>query len=438
MAHVSPESVDGIPPKPAPPPPLSAAPDENGRFGAYGGSTVPETLVPALQNLESSYLAATGDRRFWDELRTLLGSYVGRPTPLYEATRLTRFVRSRNPKNRGATIWLKREDLAHTGSHHINNALGQALLAKRMGKQRIIAETAAGQHGVAAATAAAHFGLACEIYMGAEDARRQQSNVARMEMLGARVVQIDSGSRTLNDALTQALRDWTDSHGSTHFLVGSVVGPHPYPAIVRDFQSIIGRETKGQALRAFGRLPHAIVASVGGGSNAAGMFYPFIDEAQVRLIGVEAGGEGDRPGAHAASLARGVPGELHGTYTYVLQDADGRTSRTHSCSAGLDFPAVGPELAYWKDAGRLTSTIATDQQAIDAFSLLTRAEGILPALETAHALAEALRLAGEMDAEHHLVVCLSGRGEKDIEEFARLTQVPRSTDQALHTQNSTG
>jgi tryptophan synthase beta chain len=317
-------------------------------------------------------------------------------------------------------IWLKREDLAHTGAHKINNTMGQGLLCKRMGKKRVIAETGAGQHGVATATAAAQMGLHAEIYMGAEDVRRQALNVARMKLLGARVIPVESGSRTLKDATNEAMRDWMGSVETTHYIIGSVVGPHPFPAIVRDFQSIIGRECKGQCLRNMGRMPDAIVACVGGGSNAAGIFYPFIDEPSVALVGVEAGGRGTGPGEHAAPLSVGSPGILHGSLSYVLQDEFGQTAPAHSCSAGLDYPGVGPEHAYWKDAGRVRYTAVTDDDALDAFAMLAQREGIIPALETAHAIAEAVRLAGEMNEDQHVVVCCSGRGDKDLDEAMRL------------------
>ncbi|MCB9846630.1 MAG: tryptophan synthase subunit beta [Phycisphaeraceae bacterium] len=405
-----------------------AAPtDVPGRFGPYGGAYVPETLIPALQSLEETYERLTAEERFRDELRELLANVAGRPTPLSPAERLTRFVRARARKGRGARIWLKREDLCHTGAHKINNTLGQALLAKRMGKRRVIAETGAGQHGVATATASAHFGLACEIYMGSEDARRQRLNVVRMELLGATVVRVESGSRTLKDATNEAMRDWMGSSESTHYIIGSVVGPRPYPQMVADFQSVIGAETKGQALRQMGKLPDSIVACVGGGSNAAGMFRPFIEDAATRLVGVEAGGRGSDPGDHAASLLRGRPGVLHGAYTYVLQTDEGQTLPVHSCSAGLDYPAVGPEHAMWKDSGRVTYNAVTDAQALDAFSLLAHTEGLLPALETAHAVAEAVRLAEDMDENADLVICLSGRGDKDVEEVVRLQALRQST-----------
>lgn len=405
---------------PATPTSLSAVPDSRGRFGAFGGSYVPETLVAALEQLKAEYERARQDRAFWDELGGALRMFVGRPTPLYRADRLTAHARSAAAPGHGATIWLKREDLAHTGAHKINNTLGQGLLTRRMGKARVIAETGAGQHGVATATAAAVLGLRCDVYMGAEDARRQRLNVIRMRILGARVVEVNAGSRTLKDATNEAMRDWMGSVEHTHYIIGSVVGPHPFPMIVRDFQSVIGREARAQALAQFGRLPDCIVACVGGGSNAAGIFHPFIDDAGVRLVGVEAGGRSSSPGDHAASLGLGSPGILHGSLSYVLQDPFGQTADVHSCSAGLDYPGVGPEHAYWKDSGRVAYTSVTDDEALDAFTLLARLEGIIPALESAHAIAEGARLAAAMRADQHLVINLSGRGDKDVEEAARL------------------
>jgi tryptophan synthase beta chain len=392
---------------------LAAVPDSRGRFGAFGGTYVPETLVAALHQLRDAYEGARGDAGFWSELEELHRTFVGRPTPLYRADRLTEHVG-------GATIWLKREDLAHTGAHKINNTLGQALLTRRMGKGRVIAETGAGQHGVATATAAAHFGLACDVYIGAEDARRQRLNVVRMELLGAKVIQVEAGSRTLKDATNEALRDWMGSVDHTHYILGSVVGPHPFPMIVRDFQSVIGRETRAQAVEQIGRLPDVIVACVGGGSNAAGMFYPFIEDAGVALVGVEAGGSGAGPGQHAASLTYGSPGVLHGSLSYVLQNEEGQTSPVHSCSAGLDYPGVGPEHSFWKDAGRVRYETANDAAALEAFTLLARTEGIIPALESSHAVASAVRLARGMGPEAQVVVNLSGRGDKDVDEAARL------------------
>ncbi len=399
---------------------LSAVPSPAGRFGVFGGSYVPETLVAALDQLRDVYASVRDDRDFWRELDELSRTFVGRATPLYRASRLTASVRDKAPRGRGATIWLKREDLAHTGAHKINNTLGQALLTLRMGKKRIIAETGAGQHGVASATAAAHFGLSCDVYMGAEDVRRQRLNVVRMRLMGARVIEVNSGSRTLKDATNEAMRDWMGSVEHTHYIIGSVVGPHPFPMIVRDFQSVIGRETRDQCLRTLGRLPDCVIACVGGGSNAAGIFYPFVDDAGVRLIGVEAGGRSNQPGQHAAPLSFGSPGVLHGSLSYVLQDESGQTADVHSCSAGLDYPGVGPEHSYWKDTGRVGYTAVTDDAALDAFTALARSEGIIPALETSHAIAQAVITGAEMNADQHLVVNLSGRGDKDVDEAARL------------------
>jgi len=410
---------DLIPAKPKPPK-LSEVPDLAGRFGKFGGRYVPETLYAALDQLRAIYDEVSADPRFWDELSELHRTFVGRSTPLYPAQRLTQYARSRSSTGEAATIWLKREDLAHTGAHKINNTLGQALLTRRMGKKRIIAETGAGQHGVASATAAAHFGLACDVYMGSEDVRRQKLNVTRMKLLGARVIEVESGSKTLKDATNEAMRDWMGSVEHTHYIIGSVVGPDPFPRIVRDFQSIIGRETKSQCLRLLNGLPAAVIACVGGGSNAAGIFFDFVDDANVQLIGVEAGGRGNTPGGHAAPLSFGSPGILHGSLSYVLQDQFGQTADVHSCSAGLDYPGVGPEHAYWKDSGRVRYTAVTDDQALDAFTLLANTEGIIPALETSHALAEAVELAQKFTKDKHIVVCLSGRGDKDVDEASRL------------------
>jgi tryptophan synthase beta chain len=404
-------------------PRISDVPTPEGRFGKFGGAYVPETLVNALEQLAQVYQSVQRDERFWNELQDLLKSFVGRQTPLYHAQRLTSHageLARRNGRHEAANIWLKREDLAHTGAHKINNTLGQCLLTRKMGKKRIIAETGAGQHGVASATAAAHFGLQCDVYMGAEDVRRQKLNVTRMRMMGATVIEVESGSRTLKDATNEAMRDWMGSVEHTHYIIGSVVGPHPFPMIVRDFQSIIGLETKAQSLRLFSKLPDAIVACVGGGSNAAGIFYPFVDDAAVKLVGVEAGGHAPHPGEHAATLSLGQPGILHGSLSYVLQDQFGQTAPVHSCSAGLDYPGVGPEHAYWKDSGRVNYTAVTDDQALDALLLLSRAEGIIPALETAHAIAEGVRLASTMTAQQHVVICCSGRGDKDVDEASRL------------------
>ncbi|MBL8746842.1 MAG: tryptophan synthase subunit beta [Phycisphaerae bacterium] len=408
--------------------PLSNVPDAAGRFGPFGGRYVPETLVAALDQLASEYQRAANDPHFHAELDHLLKSFVGRPTPLYRAEGLTRLARQHAPPNHGATIWLKREDLAHTGAHKINNTMGQALLARRMAKKRVIAETGAGQHGVATATAAAHFGLECDIYMGAEDARRQRLNVVRMKLLGARVIEVHSGLRTLKDATNEAMRDWMASVESTHYILGSVVGPHPFPRIVRDFQAVIGREARGQCMDTLGSLPECVVACVGGGSNAAGIFHAFIEDSEVTLVGVEAGGRGAEPGEHAAPLTYGSPGILHGSLSYVLQDHNGQTADVHSCSAGLDYPGVGPEHAYWKDAGRVRYTTATDEQALHAFQQCCKVEGIIPALETAHAISEALSVAAAAPREHNIVVCLSGRGDKDVDEAARLIATTAMND----------
>ena len=394
--------------------PLSAVPDSLGRFGRFGGRYVPETLLAALEQLEQSYAESVADPSFHHELDGLLSAFVGRQTPLLFAQRLTQRVG-------GAQIYFKREDLSHTGAHKINNTLGQSLLALRMGKQRIIAETGAGQHGVATATACARFGLECVVYMGAEDVRRQAPNVRNMRFMGAEVRPVETGSRTLRDAINEAMRDWMGSVETTHYIIGSVVGPHPFPQIVRDFQSVIGRETIDQCRSQLGKLPDAVIACVGGGSNAAGMFFPFIDHKDVQLIGVEAGGRSGNPGDHAASLSFGEPGILHGSLSYVLQDGDGQTCDVHSCSAGLDYPGVGPEHSFWRDTGRVSYTSVTDEQALEAFDTVARQEGILPALETSHALAWAIEEAAKRDASEVIVVCLSGRGDKDAAEIARLT-----------------
>jgi tryptophan synthase beta chain len=388
--------------------------DSVGRFGPFGGQYVPETLVAALHQLEAAWTEAQSDRCFHEELDGLLSEFVGRPTPVTEATGLE------EEDAGGARIWLKREDLAHTGAHKINNTLGQALLARRMGKERVIAETGAGQHGVATATACARLNLACEVYMGAEDARRQALNVFRMELLGAVVKIVDSGSRTLKDATNEAMRDWMGSSDTTHYILGSVVGPHPFPLIVRDLQSIIGREAREQCERLFGGLPDCIVACVGGGSNAAGIFAAFAADPGVRLVGVEAGGTGLGVGQHAAPLNLGEPGVLHGSLSYVLQDEFGQTQPVHSCSAGLDYPGVGPEHAAWKDTGRVEYTLVDDAEAIAAFRKLSEGEGIIPALESSHAVAAALKIAPTMPRGTHLLINLSGRGDKDVQEVQRL------------------
>jgi tryptophan synthase beta chain len=394
-------------------PATSQVPDAAGRFGEFGRRFVPETLMHALELLTDDYAKAKADPAFQAELAALLKNYVGRPNPLYFAERLTRHCG-------GARIYLKREDLNHTGAHKINNALGQALLTLRMGKKRVIAETGAGQHGVATATACAHFGLDCVVYMGEEDIRRQKLNVFIMKTMGAEVRPVTSGSKTLRDAINEAMRDWMGSVENTHYIIGSVVGPHPFPMIVRDFQSVIGREARAQSLEILGRLPDEVIACVGGGSNSAGMFFPFVDDTKVVLTGVEPGGRGNQPGQHASTLSYGVKGVLHGSYSYVLQDADGQTSDVHSVSAGLDYPGVGPEHSYWKDAGRVRYTPITDAEALDAFSMLSRMEGILPALESSHAIAQAMKAARERGPEEAVVVCLSGRGDKDVYEVARV------------------
>ena len=385
-----------------------------GRFGEYGGRFVPETLIAALDELTGVYAAAQADPAFWAELDALWRDFVGRPTPLYRARRLGEACG-------GVDVWLKREDLNHTGAHKINNSLGQVLLARRMGKQRIIAETGAGQHGVATATACALFGLTCIVYMGEEDVRRQALNVYRMHLLGAEVRPVGSGTRTLKDATNEAIRDWVTNVGDTHYIIGSVVGPDPYPRMVRDFQSVIGRESRAQVLEAEGRLPEAVVACVGGGSNAIGMFHPFVDDAGVELIGIEAAGEGVDSGRHAATLTLGKPGVLHGCLSYLLQDAQGQVAPAHSVSAGLDYPGVGPEHSFLKDSGRARYTSVTDAEALDAFQRLARLEGIIPALESAHAIAFLLREGARWKGRGPVVVCLSGRGDKDVAQVAELT-----------------
>src|SRR5262245_29836084 len=382
-------------------------PDARGYYGAYGGRFVPETLVAPVAELEAAYLSARSDPAFKQTLADLLRNYVGRPTPLFEARRLAASLG-------GARILLKREDLAHTGAHKINNALGQALLAKRMGKRRVIAETGAGQHGVASATACALLGLACDVYMGAEDMQRQSLNVFRMELLGATVRRVDAGSRTLKDAINEAMRDWVATVGDSYYLLGSVLGPHPYPLMVREFQSVIGQEARAQCLDAIGRLPDQIIACVGGGSNAMGIFDAFVTDASVRLTGVEAGGREIQPGQHAARFAGGSAGVLQGTHTYVLQDADGNIELTHSISAGLDYAAVGPEHAWLHDRQRAEYAWVTDGDALDAFQRLAKTEGILPALESAHAVAFACRIAPSLARDQVLLVNLSGRGDKDV------------------------
>ncbi|HEY8393468.1 MAG TPA: tryptophan synthase subunit beta [Thermaerobacter sp.] len=390
-------------------------PDERGYFGRFGGRYVPETVIAALEELDRAYLEAMADEAFRQEVDHYLREYCGRPTPLYRADRLAAAC-----GNERVRVYLKREDLNHTGAHKINNALGQALLARRMGKRRVIAETGAGQHGVATATAAAVLGLECEVFMGAEDMRRQQLNVFRMELLGARVRPVHSGTATLKEAVNEAIREWVTRVRDTHYVIGSVVGPHPYPRIVRDFQAVIGREARAQVLEREGRLPDVLVACVGGGSNAMGLFHAFVDDPDVRLIGVEAGGEGLASGRHAAALTAGRPGILHGALSYLLQDEDGQVLPAHSVSAGLDYPGVGPEHAYLMATGRAQYATVTDEEALEAFELLARAEGIIPALESAHAVAYLRRLLPELPAGSVVVVCLSGRGDKDVAEVARL------------------
>jgi len=395
--------------------PAYSMPDNHGHFGPYGGSFVAETLMRPLQELTAAYERYIADADFLTEFDDDLRHYVGRPSPLYFAERLSRQY--------GARIFLKREDLNHTGAHKINNTIGQALLAKRLGKSRIIAETGAGQHGVATATVAARLGLECVVYMGAEDIERQAPNVYRMKLLGAQVVPVTSGSRTLKDALNEALRDWVTNVEDTFYIIGTVAGPHPYPVMVRDFQAVIGREARAQCLEQAGRLPDALVACVGGGSNAIGLFHPFIDDTQVALHGVEAAGSGLESGQHAAPLCAGRVGVLHGNRTYLMEDADGQIIETHSISAGLDYPGVGPEHAWLKDSGRAHYAAVTDAEAMSGFHDLTRIEGILPALESSHAIAYARRLAPELGSDGLMIVNLSGRGDKDIQTIARLEGV---------------
>ena len=394
----------------------SQVPDAAGRFGPFGKRFVPETLMEALDQLVEEYERAKSDPDFAAEVDGLLREFVGRQTPLYFAERLTDACG-------GAKIYFKREDLCHTGAHKINNTIGQGLLAKRMGKQRIIAETGAGQHGVATATACARFGLDCVVYMGEEDIRRQALNVFKMQAMGATVQPVSSGSRTLRDAVNEAMRDWMATVESTHYIIGSAIGPHPFPMMVRDFQAVIGRETRQQCLDQFGSLPDLVVACVGGGSNAAGMFYPFVDDKSVRIVGVEAGGRSNADGDHASPLSYGSPGVLHGSYSYVLQDEDGQTLDVHSVSAGLDYPGVGPEHSYWKQSERVEYTTCGDDAALDAFFECSRQEGILPAVETAHAIDYAMQAAREMGPDETIVVCLSGRGDKDINEVDRVMKM---------------
>jgi tryptophan synthase beta chain len=392
---------------------LYQAPTHDGHFGRYGGRFVAETLFRALDDLDELYQQLKTDPDFQRELAYDLAQYVGRPTPLYAAERLTRELG-------GAQIFLKREDLNHTGAHKVNNTIGQALLAKRIGKRRIIAETGAGQHGVATATVAARLGLTCHVYMGSEDIKRQSLNVYRMKLLGAEVVPVTSGSRTLKDAMNEAMRDWVTNVDDTHYIIGTVAGPHPYPMMVRDFQSVIGQEARAQCLQQTGRLPDTLVACVGGGSNAMGLFHPFVDDPSVRFVGVEAGGLGIETGKHAASLSAGVPGVLHGNRTYLLEDDDGQIIETHSISAGLDYPGVGPEHAYFKDIGRADYVSVTDDEALSAFRYVTQVEGIMPALESSHALAWVRTYAPRASPDEIVIVNLSGRGDKDILTVAAL------------------
>ena len=387
-------------------------PDATDRFGAFGGRYVPETLIPALDDLESALAEAMRDSDFVAELDSLLATYVGRPSPLSDAPRLSALV--------GAPVLLKREDLNHTGAHKINNTVGQALLARRMGKRRIIAETGAGQHGVATATICARFGLECVVYMGEEDMRRQALNVFRMRLMGARVVPVTSGTRTLKDATTEAIRDWVTNVTDSHYIIGSVVGPAPYPRMVREFQAVIGREARAQMLAQVGRLPATVVACVGGGSNAMGIFHPFVDDADVELVGVEAAGEGLDTDRHSASLSRGRPGVLHGARSYLLQDAAGQVHPAHSISAGLDYPGVGPEHSHLKDSGRATYVSITDDEALEGLVTLSRLEGIIPALETAHAIAWVVKERERWSSDDAVLVCISGRGDKDVTQVSEL------------------
>jgi len=386
------------------------------RFGVYGGQYVPETLMPALEELEAAFNAAQADPAFRDELSAMLSDYVGRPSPLTTAPRFGALL--------GTNVWLKREDLNHTGAHKINNTVGQVLLARRMGKQRIIAETGAGQHGVATATVCARYGLECVVYMGEEDMRRQALNVFRMNLLGAKVVPVTSGTRTLKDATTEAIRDWVTNVHGTHYIIGSVVGPAPYPRMVREFQSVIGKEARAQLLKVTGTLPRTVVACVGGGSNAAGIFAGFVDDPSVELVGVEAAGHGLDTGHHSASLSRGRPGVLHGSLSYLLQDEHGQVHPAHSISAGLDYPGVGPEHAWWKDSGRAEYVSVTDDEAVAGLALLSRLEGIIPALETAHAIAWMKASRGRWTPDEHVIVCISGRGDKDVAQLSESGILP--------------
>ncbi len=392
---------------------FASVPDEHGRFGEYGGKFVSETLMAALAELEAVYRQLSADAQFQRELDEDLAHYVGRPSPLYEARRWSDSIG-------GGRIYLKREDLNHTGAHKINNTIGQALLAKHMGKKRIIAETGAGQHGVATATIAARLGLECQVFMGEEDVHRQALNVYRMKLLGAEVIPVTSGSRTLKDAMNEAMRDWVTNVDDTFYIIGTVAGPHPYPMLVRDFQCVIGREARVQSLQQTGRLPDALVACVGGGSNAIGLFHPFLEDESVAMYGVEAGGHGISTNQHAAPLTAGTPGVLHGNRTYLMQDSDGQIMHTHSISAGLDYPGVGPEHAWLKDIGRVSYVVANDDEALRSFHILTRVEGIMPALESSHALAYAEKLAAQMTPQQTIIVNLSGRGDKDIHTVAQI------------------
>jgi tryptophan synthase beta chain len=392
---------------------FASVPDEHGRFGEYGGKFVSETLMAALAELEAVYRQLSADAQFQHELDEDLAHYVGRPSPLYEARRWSDSIG-------GGRIFLKREDLNHTGAHKINNTIGQALLAKHMGKTRIIAETGAGQHGVATATIAARLGLECQVFMGEEDVHRQALNVYRMKLLGAEVIPVTSGSRTLKDAMNEAMRDWVTNVDDTFYIIGTVAGPHPYPMLVRDFQCVIGREARAQSLHQTGHLPDALVACVGGGSNAIGLFHPFLEDEAVAMYGVEAGGHGIATNQHAAPLTAGTPGVLHGNRTYLMQDSDGQIMHTHSISAGLDYPGVGPEHAWLKDIGRVRYVVANDDEALRAFHKLTRVEGIMPALESSHALAYAEKLAAQMTPQQTIIVNLSGRGDKDIHTVAQI------------------
>jgi tryptophan synthase beta chain len=391
-------------------------PDKKGHYGVYGGKFAPETLMPALAELEAAYLAAKKDKAFQAELEFYFREFIGRPTPLYFAKRLTEHLG-------GAKIYLKREDLCHTGAHKINNSLAQALLAKRMGKTRVVAETGAGQHGVATATAAAMFGLDCEVYMGTDDVARQSLNVFRMKLLGTTVRPVDLGSKTLKDAINEAMRDWITNVANTHYVLGTVFGPHPFPVMVRDFQSVIGREAKKQILKFEGKLPDAMIACVGGGSNAMGLFYEFLEDASVKMYGIEAGGLGIERGKHAARFAGGSLGVLQGSKTFILQDDEGQIELTHSVSAGLDYAAVGPEHAFYHDSGRIEYTYAVDEEAMEAFDLLSRLEGIIPALESAHAVAYCLKLAPTLGRDKVVIVNLSGRGDKDVMQVAKIKGV---------------